>query len=213
MSKELEYIQRQIDIVKQQVKGSKMKIIVTDTFTKHKYDYYERELQTLESIEQALKRLESIDNANPSEALKCLEKIAKQIELDEDTDYWEIRNAHKTVENALIKAEKEHNSINLLMQELDCKDFADLRKYARCGYEKLNKQYLKWEDLEKFKDKDSVKVKMNDTELSLIIQIDCLNDIYVQLYKEKEDGNCINLLSDFFRNKELFNNLRLELLE
>ena len=54
---------------------------------------------------------------------------------------------------------------------------------------------------------------MNDTELSLIIQIDCLNDIYVQLYKEKEDGNCVNLLSDFFRNKELFNNLRLELLE
>lgn len=75
------------------------------------------------------------------------------------------------------------------------------------------KKYLKWEDLEKFKDKDSVKVKMNDTELSLIIQIDCLNDIYVQLYKEKEDGNCVNLLSDFFRNKELFNNLRLELLE
>lgn len=75
------------------------------------------------------------------------------------------------------------------------------------------KHYLKWEDLEKFKDKDSVKVKMNDTELSLIIQIDCLNDIYVQLYKEKEDGNCVNLLSDFFRNKELFNNLRLELLE
>ena len=91
--------------------------------------------------------------------LEALDKLAKQIELDEDTDYWEIRNAHKTVENALIKAEKEHNSINLLMQELDCKDFADLRKYARCGYEKLNKQYLKWEDLE-FKEDNEAKIKV-----------------------------------------------------
>lgn len=159
-----------------------------------------------ETIFNALKRLEAIDNANPSEALKCLEELRSNL----DEIYDDTLN---TIEIALLKAKQEHNSLNLLMRELDCKDFADLRKYARCGYEKLNKKYLKWEDLEKFKDKDSVKVKMNDTELSLIIQIDCLNDIYVQLYKEKEDGNCVNLLSDFFRNKELFNNLRLELLE
>ncbi len=31
-------------------------------------------------IEQALQRLESIDNAEPSEALECLDKLAKQIE-------------------------------------------------------------------------------------------------------------------------------------
>ena len=49
MSKELDYIQRQIDIVKQQVKGSKMKIIVTDAVTKHHYDYYENELQLVKA--------------------------------------------------------------------------------------------------------------------------------------------------------------------
>ena len=83
------------------------------------------------------------------------------------------------------------NSTNLLMQELDCKDFAELRKYARCGYEKINntninfkgskkvkieipkqelmdynpvKQYLKWEDLE-FKENNEYscfKVKLGD---------------------------------------------------
>ena len=40
------------------------------------------------------------------EALECLDKLAKQIELDEDTDYWEIRNAHITVEQALQRLEK-----------------------------------------------------------------------------------------------------------
>ena len=54
MSKELDYIQRQIDIVKQQVKGSKVKFLITDPVTKHQYDYYENELQVLESIEKAL---------------------------------------------------------------------------------------------------------------------------------------------------------------
>lgn len=60
MSKELDYIQRQIDIVKQQVKGSKVKFIVTDTVTKHQYDYYERELQTLENIEKSLNALQLV---------------------------------------------------------------------------------------------------------------------------------------------------------
>ena len=31
--------------------------------------------------------------------------------------------------------EKKLNALNLLMQELGCKDFAELRKYARCGYQ------------------------------------------------------------------------------
>ena len=48
------------------------------------------------------------------EALECLDKLAKQIELDEDTDYLEIRNAHITVEQALLKAEKEHKALEIM---------------------------------------------------------------------------------------------------
>lgn len=69
-----------------------------------------------ETIFNGLKRLESIDNANPSEALECLDKMAKQIELDEDTDYWEIRNAHKTVENALQKAQEQEKVLEIIKE-------------------------------------------------------------------------------------------------
>ena len=142
MSKELEYIQRQIDIVKQQVKGSNIKIIVTDTVTKHKYDYYENELQTLESIEQALQRLESIDNSNPSEALECVDKILGYFGKAQIETMTLSKCDVLTIKQALLKAQKEHKALDLLMQELDCKDFADLRKYARCGYEKMNEKLI-----------------------------------------------------------------------
>ena len=96
-------------------------------------------------VDEALKRLESIDNANPSEALECLERIEADLvglpkhvtEYDDIFDSYleDIWDSIDTIKQALLKAQ-EHNSVNLLMQELDCKDFADLRKYARCGYEK-----------------------------------------------------------------------------
>ena len=69
-------------------------------------------------VKQALQRLEAIDNAKPSEALECFDKLVKQIELDEDTDYLEIRNAHITVEQALLKAEKELNALEIIKEKL-----------------------------------------------------------------------------------------------
>lgn len=69
-----------------------------------------------------------------------------------------------------------------------------------------------WNDLPSLEDKDCVKVKLNNIEYELVIHRDCLNDIYVQLYRENTEGRCINLLSDFFNDKEAFNNLRLELI-
>lgn len=74
----------------------------------------EQILKDRDKVLNALTELQSIKEANPSEALKCLDKLAKQIELDEDTDFWEIRNAHKTVEQALIKAEKEHKALEII---------------------------------------------------------------------------------------------------
>ena len=72
--------------------------------------------ENIETIQQALLELQSIKEANPSEALECLDKLAKQIELDEDTDYWEIRNAHITVEQALLKAREQKNENELLKE-------------------------------------------------------------------------------------------------
>ena len=74
--------------------------------------------ENIETIQQALLELQSIKKAKPSEALECLDKLVKQIELDEDTDYWEIRNAHITVEQALLKAEKEHKALEILKRNI-----------------------------------------------------------------------------------------------
>lgn len=105
MTKELEYIQRHINIVKQQVKGSNMKIIVTDAVTKHQYDYYEKELQTLESIEQALQRLESIDNASPSEALETLKDMLIGNGVNDNINDY-VDNLILPIKQALLKAQE-----------------------------------------------------------------------------------------------------------
>ncbi len=77
---------------------------------------------------------------------------------------------------------------------------------------RLVKPQLTWDDLPNYLDKE-VKVKLNNEVLDMIVNKDCFGDIYVQLYKEKEDGVCVDLLSDFFKNKELFNNLHLEIIK
>ena len=68
-----------------------------------------------------------------------------------------------------------------------------------------------WDDLPSLENRDCVKVKLNGIEYELVIRRDCLNDIYVQLYRETDEGRCINLLSDFFSDEVAFNNLRLKL--
>ena len=83
-------------------------------------------------VEQALKRLESIDNANPSEALECLEKVSDY--LNNVYDYKEIieevRKDIATIKQALTKAQEP-------------------------------KKYLKWEDLE-FEETHKIRILMND---------------------------------------------------
>lgn len=108
-----------------------------------------------QKCKERLIRLAEIESANPSEALECLDKLgAEKLSRGEL-----IRNDDKvepyinTIKQALLKVEKEHNSINLLMQELDCKDFADLKKYARCGYERLKEEKTSHEEyMEQFKE-------------------------------------------------------------
>ena len=89
----------------------------------------------IECIKEKVQRAEAIDNANPSEALENLKYLKNLTKVKDvlNVPWW--NESYEIVEKALLKAEKEHNSINLLMRELDCKDFAELRKYARCGKE------------------------------------------------------------------------------
>ena len=183
-----------------------------------------------EIIFNALKRLEAIDNSSPSEALKCLEEIYDKIRLSQ---YLGV------VESAKLKTNYNNikqplQSINLLMQELDCKDMETLRKYARCGYEKLNnfkdskevkieipesslmdynpvKQYLKWEDLEFDKNKE-IDVLMNGNKYVLELRpkdtrMEYLDEVI--LYNIEKYG--VIALNEI--EAETFNDLRLERME
>ena len=113
----------------------------------HCQESFEKAQKYFDIIEEALHRLESIDNAEPSEALECLEDIYRNgvfisevsFEKQHPTNISPETNKSisvqcDTIKQALINAQREHKALDLLMQELDCKDFADLRKYARCGY-------------------------------------------------------------------------------
>ena len=61
-------------------------------------------------IEQALNRLEAIDNANPSEALECLESIWCDI----STNYI---NEYVAIKQALLKAEQDKKKLKELLKD------------------------------------------------------------------------------------------------
>ena len=184
--------------------------------------------------------LESIDNAEPSEALKCLEKVYSRL------PQWDLsRNIDQcnTIKQALLKAqepkkyvdelklvEKERKALDLLMQELDCKDFADLRKYARCGYERLNnfkdskevkieipesslmdynpvKKYLKWEDFIFKHTPKTIDVKMGDNKYTLVVGFNVAGKNLAILRDGKKEYYFLEC------DKQFFNDLHLERVE
>ena len=117
---------------------------------------------------------------------------------------------------AKLNWDKYIEAIKVIRERL--KDFeATMEVYSSPG--PLDNEYsptsvsiiIGWDDLPSLENRDCVNVKLNDIEYELVIHRDCLGDIYVQLYRETDEGKCINLLSDFFRDKIAFNNLRLEL--
>ena len=187
----------------------------------HCQESFEKAQKYFDIIEEALHRLESIDNAEPSEALECLEDIYRNgvfisevsFEKQHPTNISPETNKSisvqcDTIKQALINAQREHKALDLLMQELDCKDFADLRKYARCGYEKINKNYLKWEDLE-FEDfPKEIEVRIGDNICKLEYKVSWLGNKTVILM-----GNNKTRLQLFENEKQFFNNLHLERVE
>lgn len=75
----------------------------------------------LEIVKQALKRLESIDNASISEAWECLEKLGKH-ELKQDCLVEDL-TVYDTIKYALLKAQKlniENSKYKQLEKEKGC---------------------------------------------------------------------------------------------
>ena len=96
-----------------------------------------------ETIEQALERLEAIDNAEPSEALECLELIGGAYLLwGAETVADGFKEEISTIKQALLKAQEP-------------------------------KKYLKWEDLEFKHKPVFTEAKMGETIYKLVIGFDC----------------------------------------
>ena len=129
-------------------------------------------------IEQALKRLEAIDNAKPSEALGIVDKMANYILLDEeygfidDEEKQSIIKDRDTIKQALLKAQEP-------------------------------KKYLKWEDLEFKEMYKIIPVRMGDNVYQMAyclyenegyIRLEDCQRIYLELFaNEKKFFNDLHL--------------------
>lgn len=116
-----------------------------------------------ETIEQALERLEAIDNANSNEALKCLEYIGEACyieagDAEEDcTLYAKNYIGYDTIKNYILKAQEDKK----LLKVIDEKnvDILDIRKSktvddynTAISYSNLNRKELIQEEFDTLKE-------------------------------------------------------------
>lgn len=146
-------------------------------------------------IEEALQRLESIDNANPSEVLKYLEEWYGFLMADNDTTY---SNGYEN--------EIEYNR----RKEAIYKQYYIIKQALLKAQEQENKKYLKWEDLEKLG--KEIKVKLNGVEYLLCKKV-VIGFSEYYLYPKGNQRPVLMCLGDNDYEKQFFNDLHLERVE
>ena len=113
-------------------------------------------MQDYETVKQALQRLESIDNAEPSEALETVDfllSVIKVKDIIEPDFFWKYV---KTIKQALIKAEKEHKTLETIKEK--CVDVFRINYYITSN---------RISELEEYK-RDR---KLTDEELELLKEV------------------------------------------
>lgn len=135
-------------------------------------------------VDNALQRLEQIDNANPSEALECLDFLGDL------SVYYDTGNLFKlhfkeefdTIKRALIKQQEP-------------------------------KHYLKWEDLEFKEEPQKMKVKLGDSLYRIEWYSDgCgVNGVFIYKYITNDYLEHCTSITD--NRQQFFNDLRLERVE
>ena len=154
--------------------------------------HYEKVILPYEEYQKMCNRLESIDNANPSEALECLERIDNTlclnnikgkldfgIDTEEHTDCDSVIGMVEdleTIKEALLKAQEP-------------------------------KQYLKWEDLEFNHTPKMIDVKMNGNKYKLVVGYNVAGKNLAILRDGKKEYYFLEC------DKQFFNDLRLERVE
>lgn len=160
MSKDLEALEGMFDLIKSQ--GS-----------------FEKAQRCFDIVEVALQRLESIENANPSEALECWKWINATIPQWVREKDKEHQNVLEPIKQALLKAQEP-------------------------------KQYLKWEDLDKFEEQKDFFGLLNGNKYTLWWYRDSRNK-YVMI--NLNEINIVILCDMFKQDIDFFNDLHLERVE
>lgn len=114
-----------------------------------------------ENIEQALQRLEAIDNANPSEALKCLKYLYEDAKIEsgwvqkhcityaEEFEHNDrIKPYYENIKQALLKAQEQEKALKIIKKKrvdvyalviaYDLEDYNNMIKHT---YELTQKEY------------------------------------------------------------------------
>lgn len=141
-------------------------------------------------VREALERLEAIDNATPSEALECLEKLFNEYkELCLDTG----SNEHIYQECILTSP---YNTVKrYILKEQD------------------QRKYLKWKDLDFGYGRTKVlRVRMNDTVYKIFYRFFDNTD-EVQLLSEDEKSVYFVFMGKYKDNVQLLNDLHLEVVD
>ena len=132
-------------------------------------------------VEHALLELKAIKEANPGEAMKCLNILHNALDKYLKTpvsEYVNLFDCINTIKQALLKAQE-------------------------------SKQYLKWEDLVFTVDWKVMTVKMGDTIYKILYRY-CYANEEVQLLSEDKKVLCLRLIGRYKYNIQLFNDSHLE---
>ena len=158
--------------------------------------------RVIAGMKKCYQRLQSIDNSNPSEALKELEQMREY-----GNHFWvadKVNKSYITIKEYILKAQE----LEKELKETETKYFEMCHTSAYFEQEntklkkKLNKHCLKWEDLDFTREEQMMKVLLNGREHILFYESDEFLD-YVAI-----DGVFINTT-----NKQIFDNLHLERVE
>lgn len=141
----------------------------------------------IEAVKKVLHRLEAIDNANPSKALECLERIDNTLCL----------NNIKSKLDFGIDTE-EHTDCDSVIGMTE--DLEYIKQALLKAQEP--KHYLKWEDLEFSKELKVLNVKMNDNDYILRCTLDIFGGKCCFLYDSARNYH-INLTRQFFNDLHL----------
>ena len=162
--------------------------------------HYEKVILPYEEYQKMCNRLESIDNAEPSEALKCLEKLEECAE--------GMKDLPKS--NWIDLAENEAELDLKIMDWVETIKFELFKGKQALLKAQEPKQYLKWEDLE-FKDyEQEISVLLNGNKYSVKYYTYDIGDM---AYLYKENRNIFVFDGRYSEDKQFFNDLHLERVE